>query len=165
VNGVDIDLPTCFNVIAAYIAAVIGDANANLGIRGTSHYHKWRSIMKPRNTLEVKSKVALGALALSLCALPALAVEPDGHAFVRASILNTWAPTAVASPGTNAMDAHEQARLTIVGAPPSRSGVRAVDAAAHTTIDSQDQARQLLLAQPKSTQRSIVAIDHRRSGS
>ena len=122
--------------------------------------------MKPRNTLEVKSKVALGALALSLSALPALAVEPDGHAFVRASILNTWAPTAVASSGTNATDAHEQARLTIVGAPPSRSGVRAADdAAAHAAVDSHDQARQLLLAQPASTQRSMVAIDHRRSGS
>ena len=118
--------------------------------------------MKPRNILEVKGKATTAALALALFALPAIAADPDGHAFVRDSILNTWTPTAVASPTDGKIDPHERARITIVGASkfPSATGVTTL-----SNIDAHEQARRLLLAQPVVSRQPVVASDRTRSGS
>jgi hypothetical protein len=113
--------------------------------------------MKPRNILEVNGKVTLSALALALATLPAVAAEPDAHAFVRASIFNAWTPTAVASPTEGKMDAHQRARITIVG--PSKSPSAAGATSAASGVDPHDQARRLLLANP------VVSSDRARSGS
>jgi len=119
--------------------------------------------MKPRNILEVKGKAALSALALALSALPALAAEPDGHAFVRASILNTWTPTAVASELEGKVDSHELARRAIVGAPKPATVPEVANIAQTKTFDAHDQARRLLLAQPAKSQSGLGAVN--RSGS
>ncbi len=116
--------------------------------------------MKPRNILELKGTVALSALALALSALPAVAAEQDGHEFVRDSIRNTWTPTAVASPTEGKTDAHERGRITILGAPKSRSAERVASTTDGPRVGAQEQARRLLLAQP------VVATTERaRSGS
>jgi hypothetical protein len=126
-----------------------------------------RSLMKPRNFLEVNGKLTLSALALALATVPAVAAEPataqDGHAFVRTSILNTWTPSAVASPTEGKMDAHQRARLTIVGTAKSPSAAGATSAA--SGIDAQEQARRLLLAQPVVGQQPLVAADRTDKGS
>jgi hypothetical protein len=123
------------------------------------HHNERRSIMKTRNSLEVKGAVTLGALALALSSLPALAAETDGHAFVRDSIRNTWTPTAVASPTEAKMDAHERGRITIVGAAKSPTASRVTSADVGSRIGAQEQARRLLLARP------VVATERTRSGS
>ncbi len=74
----------------------------------------------------------------------------DGQAFVRASILNTWKSTAVASSTAQTVDAQERARQMIVGTPASATA--AVSAAAvgyKSSADGHDQARKLLLGQPQ----------------
>jgi hypothetical protein len=72
----------------------------------------------------------------------------DGHAFVRASILNTWKSTAVASATAQKVDAQERARQIIVGTPTfARATVGA--AAVGSPVDGHDQARKLLLGQPQ----------------
>ncbi len=119
--------------------------------------------MKPRNILGVNGKASLSALALALSALPALAAEPDGHAFVRASILNTWASTAVASETEGKTDGHERARLAIVGAPKSATGPAVTNTAQTKAFDAHDRARRLLLAQPAKSQSGLGAVN--RSGS
>ena len=114
--------------------------------------------MKPRNILEAKGKITAGALALALWTLPALAAEPDGHAFVRDSIRNTWTPTAVAAQTEGTTDAHERARVTILGA--SKASKEQVTSTADgSRIGAHEQARRLLLAQP------VVATERARSGS
>lgn len=120
--------------------------------------------MKSRNILEVKGSATLGVLALALSAPQAFAAEPDAHAYVRDSILNTWTPTAVASPTVGKMEAHERARITIVGASeyPRAAAVRG--APDGPGVDAQEQARRLLLAQPAASQKSVVAIDGSRPG-
>ena len=115
--------------------------------------------MKPRNIFEVKGKATLGALALALFALPALAAEPDGHAFVRDSIRNTWTPTAVASPTEGKTDPHERGRVTILGASKSPGAAAITSAATSSGIGAHEQARRLLLAQP------VIATERARSGS
>lgn len=115
--------------------------------------------MKPRNSLEVKGAVTAGALALALFAVPALAEQPDGHAFVRDSIRNTWTPTAVASTTAGKTDPHERGRATIVGTTKSPSAERATAAAAGPRVGGHEQARRLLLAQP------VVETERAASGS
>jgi hypothetical protein len=115
--------------------------------------------MKTRNTLEVKGALAAGALALAFWTLPAPAAEPDGHAFVRDSIRNTWKPTAVASQTEGKIDAHEQARTTLVGTMSPRSPDRAATVANGARVGAHEQARRLLLAQP------VVTTERTRSGS
>ena len=123
--------------------------------------------MKTRNVLEVNATAALSAIALALATQSAWAAEaaakPDGHAYVRASILNTWAPTAVASETEGKTDAHERARLTIVGASKSATGVAATNTAQTQKFDAHDQARRLLMAQPATGQSRLEAVN--RSGS
>jgi hypothetical protein len=116
------------------------------------HYNERRSIMK-LNILEVKGKATVGALALALSALPSFAAEPDAQAFVRDSIRNTWTSTAVASPTEGKMDAHERARVTLVGVAksPTASGMTGADVGSR--IGAHEQARRLLLAQPVATER------------
>ena len=115
--------------------------------------------MKPRNSLEVKGKATTAALALALFSLPAFAEQPDGHAFVRDSIRNTWKPTAVASQTEGKIDAHEQARTTLVGTISPRSPERASTVADGARVGAHEQARRLLLAQP------VVTTERTRSGS
>jgi hypothetical protein len=128
-------------------------------IRESTHYNERRSIMKPRNILEAKGKITLGAVALALWTLPALAAEPDGHAFVRDSIRNAWTPTAVAAQTEGNTDQHERARVTILGASKSPSAERVSSTADTMRIGAHEQARRLLLAQP------VVATERARSGS
>ena len=120
--------------------------------------------MKTRNVLEVNATAALSAIALALVTQSAWAAEaaaqPDGHAYVRASILNTWAPNAVASETEGKTDAHERARLTIVGA---SKPATATNAGQSQKFDAHDQARRLLLAQPATGQSGLEAAN--RSGS
>jgi hypothetical protein len=114
--------------------------------------------MKPRNTLAVKGAFTIGAAALALLAMPAYADQTDGHAFVRGSIRNTWVPTAAAST-EGKIDAHEQARTTIVGTTGSRNPEQALAAVDGSRVGAHEQARRLLLAQP------VVANERARSGS
>jgi hypothetical protein len=94
-----------------------------------------------------------------------LAAEPDAHAAVRASILNTWTPTAVATPADGKTDAHDRARITIVGAPGSPRGAGIASASKPAGLDAHDQARRLLLAQPVASRNPVVAVDGIRPGS
>jgi hypothetical protein len=121
--------------------------------------------MKPRNILEVKGKATVGALALALSALPAFAAESDAHAFVRASILNTWTPTTVASPTAGKMDAHERARSTIVGAEKFSGAAAVANGSTVPGLDAHEQARRLLLAQPVASRQPVLATDKTRTGS
>jgi len=74
----------------------------------------------------------------------------DGHAFVRASILNTWKSTAVASATAQKVDAQERARQMIVGTPASATAtVGAAVVGYKPSVDGHDQARRLLLGQPQ----------------
>jgi hypothetical protein len=161
VNSVDIDAVACSNVIAGYINAANGDPEpdpAKARHPRIDHYNDWRSIMKPRKTLVVKGTVTTGALVLAFLALPALAEQSDGHAFVRDSIRNTWTPTAVASPTAGKTDPHERGRITIVGTAKS-SAERVTSTNAGPRVGGHEQARRLLLAQP------VVATEGARSGS
>jgi hypothetical protein len=115
--------------------------------------------MKPRNNLAVKGTVTTGALVLALFAVPVLAEQPDGHAFVRDSIRSTWTPTAVASPTAGKTDPHERGRITILGASKSPSAERVTSTTAGPRVGGHEQARRLLLAQP------VVATERARSGS
>jgi len=92
--------------------------------------------------------IGAGMLASIFMVAPAGAADsyPDGHAFVRASILNAWSPTSVAFATAETMDAHERARLMIVGAPASTS-VGAAAATLKPALDGHEQARTLLLSQ------------------
>jgi hypothetical protein len=121
--------------------------------------------MKRRNIFAVKGKVILGALGLSLSNVPVFAAESDAHAFVRASILNTWTPTAVGSPTEGKLDAHERARITVVGAPRSPGAAGIASASTASGLDAHDQARRLLLAQPVVSRNPVVAVDGNRPGS
>lgn len=121
--------------------------------------------MKRRNMFAIRGKVFLSALGLSLSTVPAFAAEPDAHSAVRASILNTWTPTAVATPADGKTDAHERARITIVGAPGSLRGAGIASASKPTGLDAHDQARRLLLAQPVASRNPVVAVDGIRPGS
>lgn len=121
--------------------------------------------MKPRNSLEVKGKVTLGALALALFALPAFAEQSDGHAFVRDSIRNTWTPTGVASSTEGKTDPHERGRTAIVGASKFPSAASATSTAPVPGISGHEQARRLLLAQPLVSRQPVVASDRTRFGS
>ena len=70
----------------------------------------------------------------------------DGQAFVRASILNTWKSTAVASATAEAVDAQERARQMIVGTPASATvKVGTAVVGDKSSADGHDQARKLLL--------------------
>lgn len=93
--------------------------------------------------------IGAGMLASIFTVAPAGAADsyPDGHAFVRASILNTWSPTSIAFKTAETMDAHERARLMIVGAPASTT-VGAAAATLKPALDGHEQARRLLLSQP-----------------
>ena len=72
----------------------------------------------------------------------------DGHAFVRASILNTWKSTAVAASTAQTVDAQERARQMIVGTPATAT-VGAAAVGYKSSVDGHEQARKLLLGQPQ----------------
>ena len=99
-----------------------------------------KQIIKPFHVV-----IGAGLLGAVLAAAPAQAADPiDGHAFVRATILNAWTPTAVASATAEKVDAHERARRMIAGAPASAFvGTAAVSV--EPALDGHEQARRLLL--------------------
>ena len=115
--------------------------------------------MKPRNTLEVKGAVTAGALALAFgrCRHWRRSRTGTRSSAIRSAIPGNRPRSASQTEGK--IDAHEQARTTIVGTQSPRSPERASSVADGARVDAHEQARRLLLAQP------VVTTERTRSGS